>query len=62
MDAYHLRRNEKEIRSREDLLAVIKAGEFMTIALCRDSEPYLVSVNYAADQVSQPVQTSPLRW
>jgi len=49
MDSYHLRRAEKEITDPAEIRAVIDEAEHMTLALCRDDEPYLVTVNYAFD-------------
>ncbi len=51
--AYHLRRNEKAITDPADLLAVIHGQKTMTLALCRDNEPYLVTVNHAYDEAEQ---------
>lgn len=47
---YHLRRAEKAITDPEELLAVIRGQKFLTLALCQDHEPYLVTMNYAYDQ------------
>lgn len=47
---YHLRRAEKAITAPEELLAVIRSQKFLTLALCQDHEPYLVTMNYAYDQ------------
>ncbi len=46
---YHLRRKEKTIQDETELLDVITGQCVMTIAMCRESEPYLVSLNYGYD-------------
>ena len=46
---YHLRRKEKTIQNETEMLDVIKGQCVMTIAMCRESEPYLVSLNYGYD-------------
>lgn len=46
---YHLRRLEKAITERETMLAIIHAEKYLTLALCRDNEPYLVTMNYGFD-------------
>ena len=49
MDTYHLRRSEKEITDPDQLLAIIRGQRYMTLALCKDNVPYLVTVNYGYD-------------
>ncbi len=44
---YHPLRIEKEIAERETHLDIIRGRQFLTIAVCRDNEPYLVTLNYA---------------
>ncbi len=41
--SYHLRRCEQAITRPEELLEVIRGQRHMTLALCRDGEPYLVT-------------------
>ncbi len=33
-----------------EILSVIRLGKYMTFAMCREGEPYLVTVNYAYDE------------
>ena len=49
---YHPRRMEKNMPSRADQFAVIRGQSFLTIALCKDNEPYLVSLNYGFDEAA----------
>jgi len=44
---YHPRRMEKDLPDRAEQLAVIRSQKFLTFAVCRDNEPYLVTMNYA---------------
>jgi len=47
---YHLRRTEKALDDEAEQLAVLRAGTYVTVALCKDNEPYLVTMNYAFDE------------
>lgn len=46
-DTYHLRRMEREMPDRADQLAVLRGQKFLTLAMAKDNQPYLVSLNYA---------------
>ena len=50
MTKYHLRRQEKEILDKEEMLKIIERNLFFTIALCKDNIPYIVTMNYAFDK------------
>ena len=43
-------RKEKEITAREDMVDVLKKGKYATISLCRENEPYVVTMNYGFDE------------
>ncbi len=47
---YHMRKKEKEITDREEILEVIKGQRFLTLAMSMDDQPYTVPVNYAFDE------------
>ena len=49
---YHPRRIEREITSREQLLAVVRHCRYMTMAMCRGDEPYQVALNYGFDEAT----------
>lgn len=55
MEQYHLRRVEKAIEDREDLITVLRNGAHMTLALSESNEPYLVTVNYSFDEANMVV-------
>lgn len=49
MRTYHMRRRELEVRSKKAMLDVIAGQDWMTIAMCKGREPYLVTVTYCYD-------------
>ena len=49
MPAYHLRRKEKEIKDPSQVEEVLEKGRWTAIALCREGEPYVVSLSYGYD-------------
>jgi len=50
MSEYHLRRADLAIQEREELMQILRNGAHMTLALSKDDEPYLVTVNYSLDE------------
>jgi uncharacterized protein len=50
MQTYHLRRAEKAITDPHEMWAIIAAQKVMTLALCKDNVPYLVTLNYGYEQ------------
>ena len=50
MDTYHLRRSEKAITDPAQWLDIIHSQKYMTLAMCKDNIPYLVTVNYGYDE------------
>lgn len=49
MKKYHIRRSEREMNKFE-IREIVQKGKYMTLALCKTGEPYLVTVNYAYDE------------
>ena len=49
MKEYHLRRNEKAIKDEKIITKILKEQPYLTIALCNDNNPYLVTLNYVYD-------------
>lgn len=47
---YHVRDAERAIESDEEMLGILSRGKFMTLAMCQDGHPYLVSMNYSFDR------------
>lgn len=50
MPRYHLQKKEREIKDQKELLRIIKTGKYLTIALCRNNEPYIVTLSYGYDE------------
>jgi len=49
MKDYHPRRPEKMIPEKAEILEVIQGQKYMTLAMCKDDDPYLATVNYVYD-------------
>ena len=47
---YHVRRKDKEITDYDDLKKILKNTGYVTIALVKDGEPYLVSLSHGYDE------------
>ena len=47
MPGYHMRRTEKKISDPKELERILLGQRIATFAMCRDGEPYLVTLNYA---------------
>lgn len=50
MEKYHLRRTDKKIKKKEEIFNIINRQEYLTLALCNNNHPYIVSLNYGFDQ------------
>jgi uncharacterized protein len=50
---FHPRRTDKDMPDSAEQLAVIRSQRFLTMAMCREDEPYLVSLNYAYDHTAR---------
>lgn len=49
MTRYHMRRKEKEITDQNLLKSLIIEGKYVTISMCRNNEPYIVTLSYGYD-------------
>ncbi|GEM_PF-270049 len=49
MARYHMNKKEREIGGRDGLIEILKKGKYMTIAMCRNNEPYIVTLSYGYD-------------
>lgn len=47
---YHIRRKDKEIKDPTVLKKILKTTHYITIAMVKDGEPYLVSLSHAYDE------------
>jgi nitroimidazol reductase NimA-like FMN-containing flavoprotein (pyridoxamine 5'-phosphate oxidase superfamily) len=50
MSTFHVRRKEREITDPTEMRQVLKATKYVTIALCKDNEPYLVALSHGYDE------------
>jgi hypothetical protein len=51
MSEYHLRRADKQISEPNELKRILSTQRYMTVAMCRGTEPYLVTMNHAFDEL-----------
>ena len=49
MKRYHMRRKEKEITDVVEMREVVASTRYAAVALCRDGEPYVVTMNHGWD-------------
>jgi uncharacterized protein len=50
MSSFHIRRKDREITDYTEMIQVLKTTKFITVALCMDNEPYLVSLSHGYDE------------
>jgi uncharacterized protein len=50
MARYHMNKKEREIHDRAELVRIVRDGEYVSIAMCRNNEPYIVTMNYGYDE------------
>jgi nitroimidazol reductase NimA-like FMN-containing flavoprotein (pyridoxamine 5'-phosphate oxidase superfamily) len=48
--SFHVRRKDREITDPSEMRQVLKATKYVTIALCIENDPYLVSLSHGYDQ------------
>ena len=48
--SFHVRRKDREITDSEEMRQVLKTTQYVTVALCMDNEPYLVSISHGYDE------------
>ncbi len=49
---YHMNKEDREITDPKELTNIIKKGQYVTIAMCKNNEPYIVTLNYGYDQTN----------
>jgi nitroimidazol reductase NimA-like FMN-containing flavoprotein (pyridoxamine 5'-phosphate oxidase superfamily) len=47
---YHMKRHDKEITDDAMLKKILKTTQYVTVAMVKDNEPYLVSLSHAYDE------------
>lgn len=54
MQQYHLHnRPNREIKSESEIYEILKNGKYSVISMCRDNEPYIVTLSYGFDSESK---------
>lgn len=48
--SFHVRRKDREITDQNAMRKVLKSTKYVTVALCMDNEPYLVSLSHGYDE------------
>src|SRR4030067_2410255 len=48
--SFHVRRKDREITDQQAMKNVLKSTKYVTIALCKDNQPYLVSLSHGYDE------------
>ncbi len=48
--SFHVRRKDREITDSEEMRNILKVTKYVTVALCMQDEPYLVSLSHGYDQ------------
>jgi nitroimidazol reductase NimA-like FMN-containing flavoprotein (pyridoxamine 5'-phosphate oxidase superfamily) len=50
MAKYHMHKKERQINNQDELTAILKQGKYAVISMCRDNQPYIVTLNYGYDR------------
>jgi nitroimidazol reductase NimA-like FMN-containing flavoprotein (pyridoxamine 5'-phosphate oxidase superfamily) len=50
-----IRRREKEIKSKDEIIRILKNTRYVTIAMCEQNNPYLVTLNHGYDSKKNAV-------
>lgn len=50
MEMKGIRRKEKEITEKEEMLTILESSKYITVAMCLDNEPYLVTLSHGFDR------------
>lgn len=55
MPGVHMRRNDKEVTDYAELVKPLKEADYITLALCRDNEPYIATLSHGYDEANNCV-------
>jgi hypothetical protein len=50
MVEYHVRRSDKEIKDPQEMKRILRSTKYVTIALSKDNQPYLVTLSHGYDE------------
>jgi len=45
-----IRRKEKAIESRDEMISILENSKYITVAMCQNNEPYLVTLSHGYDR------------
>ena len=45
-----IRRKEKEIKDKDEMIKILESVQYITIAMCKDNEPYLATLSHGYDR------------
>ena len=48
--SFHVRRKDREVTDLKEMQQVLKTAQYVTVAMCMDDEPYLVSLSHGYDE------------
>jgi len=52
MQKYHMQKKERKIIDKRIYKEIMKNSKFSTISMCRNDEPYIVTLNYGFDAIN----------
>ncbi len=52
MQKHHMQKKDREILDKRILSEIMKNGKFSTISMCRNDEPYIVTLSYGFDEIN----------
>lgn len=55
IEKYHMRKQEREIKDKSEIIEIIKRGKFITLALSKSNNPYIVTLSYGYDEVENSI-------
>jgi len=50
MTKYHMRKMDREITDQDELAGILRNGKYAVISMCRNNEPYIVTLSYGYDE------------
>jgi len=53
MTNYHMQKSEREIIEKTILEEILERGRYAVIALCRENDPYVVTLSYGYDPITR---------
>ena len=51
MQSYHMQKKEREIKDINVIRDILKRGKYLSISMCRENEPYIITLSYGFDNV-----------